>query len=390
MSKSIANDVEKATYRRYAAAAKAKTPELCCPPSEYAAELLKVLPKEILERDYGCGDPSRYVREDDTVLDLGSGAGKICYIAAQIAGKNGKVIGVDFNEEMLALARRYQPEISRKLGYSNVTFHRAKIQDLDVPLDEIEAYLRSNPIRSPEDLEKFEAYRHRIASGAPLIASNSIDIIVSNCVLNLVRPDDKKKLFAEMFRVLKRGGRVAVSDIVSDEDVPAAMQNDPELWTGCISGAYREDRFIEAFEEAGFHAIEIEKYGTTPWRTIRGIEFRSVTVTARKGKQGPCLERNQAVLYKGPWKMVEDDDGHVLYRGKRMAVCDKTFHILGSEPYANEIVPVEPVKSVPLSKARPFACNATALRDPKETKGRRYRKTTAPTSDACCGPKGCC
>ncbi len=389
MSKTSTSNTEAAVYNRYAEAAKERISELCCP-IDYDPSFLKIIPKEILERDYGCGDPSRYVRPGDTVLDLGCGAGKICYIAAQVAGPEGKVIGVDFNEEMLALARRYQPQIARRLGYSNVSFYRAKIQDLASPLEEIDAYLRNNPVRSSRELEKFEAYQSRLSNGAPLIPSDSVDILVSNCVLNLVRQEDKRRLFGEMFRVLKRGGRIAVSDIVSDEDVPAAMQNDPKLWSGCIAGAFREDRFIEAFESAGFHAVQIDNYGLEPWQTIRGIQFRSVTVTARKGKQGPCWERNQAVIYKGPWKKVEDDDGHVLFRGKRMAVCDKTYHILTAAPYAEQVLPVDPLKEVPLKKAKPFACKETSLRNPKETKGQRYRKTIDPASEASCGPEGCC
>ncbi len=389
MAKTSTVNTEAAVYNRYAEAAKERISELCCP-VDYDPNFLKIIPKEILERDYGCGDPSRYVRPGDTVLDLGCGAGKICYIAAQVTGPEGKVIGVDFNEEMLALARRYQPQVSRSLGYSNVSFYRAKIQDLASPLEEIDAYLRNNPIHSSRELEKFEAYQTRLANGAPLIPNDSVDILVSNCVLNLIRQEDKKQLFGEMFRVLKRGGRIAVSDIVSDEDVPASMQNDPKLWSGCIAGAFREDKFIEAFENAGFHAVQIDKYGQEPWQTIRGIEFRSVTVTASKGKQGPCWERNQAVIYKGPWKQVEDDDGHVLFRGKRMAVCDKTYRILTSESYAEQVLPVEPLKEVPLKKAKPFACKETSLRNPKETKGQRYRKTTKPTSESSCGPEGCC
>ena len=389
MARMATVNTEAAVYERYAAAASQRTASLCCP-VDYDPDLLKVIPKEILERDYGCGDPSRHVRPGDIVLDLGCGTGKICYIAAQVVGPTGSVIGVDSNDKMLAVARRHQREIARKLGYDNVRFLRGKIQDIATPLDELEAYLTNNPVRSGRDLEKFESYRRRLLRRAPLVADDSVDIVVSNCVLNLVETADKTRLFTEIFRVLKRGGRVAISDIVSDEDVPATMQNDSKLWSGCIAGAFREDRFLEAFEAAGFHAIEMEKYGRQPWQTIRGIEFRSVTVTARKGKQGPCRERKQAVIYQGPWKKVEDDDGHVLLRGKRMAVCDKTFQILTSEPYAGQILPVEPVKPIPLEKATAFACQGIALRDPKETKGRRYRKTIAPTSEACCGPEGSC
>src|SRR5437660_1542566 len=134
----------------------------------------------------------------------------------------------------------------------------------------------------------------RLRREEPLVADESIDCVVSNCVLNLVRPEDKPRLFAEVFRVLRRGGRAAISDIVADEDVPADLQADPELWSGCISGALREDAFLAAFEAAGFHGIRLAERRAEPWRIVRGIEFRSVTVVAYKGKQGPCLERNQA------------------------------------------------------------------------------------------------
>src|SRR5439155_9502124 len=124
---------------------------------------------------------------------------------------------------------------------------------------------------------------------------------VSNCVLNLVEPRAKRQLFGEIFRVLKRGGRAVISDIVSDEDVPDHLQNDPELWSGCISGALTEEAFLKAFSEAGFYGIRILKFDEKPWRAVEGIEFRSVTIEAWKGKQGPCFERNQAVIYKGPF-----------------------------------------------------------------------------------------
>jgi len=387
-------NAEKAVQRRYSRAARAKEPALCCP-TRYDPRYLEIIPQEILERDYGCGDPSRFLRPGDTVLDLGCGAGKICYIAAQIVGREGKVIGVDFNPEMLTLAHKHRAAIAQRLGYDNVTFHRGRIQDLALPLDEVEAYLNARPVRSAADLVDFDAFTERLRGAAPMIADESVDVIVSNCVLNLVKDTEKRKLFAEMYRVLRpacagrRGGRVAISDVVSDEEVPASLKRDPKLWSGCLAGAFREDRFLEAFEAAGFYAIQIEKYDEQLWQTVRGIQFRSITVTARKGKEGPCLERHQAVIYRGPWKEVRDDDGHVLRRGQRMAVCDKTYRLLTQEPYAAEIIPVPPLQEVPLKKARGFACRAAAVRDPRQTKGRRYRKTIAATSSVC-GPEGCC
>jgi len=380
-------DTESAVRARYEAAARVKEAALCCPVS-YDPRLLERIPQEIRDKDYGCGDPSAYVLEGDTVLDLGSGGGKICYIAAQIVGRTGRVIGVDFNPQMLDLARKYRGEMAKKLGYDVVELHRGRIQDLGLPLDAVDAWLAKNPVRSADDLARFEEMQAKLRATKPLVADESVDVIISNCVLNLVGEGAREQLFREMFRVLKRGGRVAISDIVSDEVVPDAMKRDEKLWSGCISGAFQEAELLAAFERAGFHAITLEKRDEQPWQTVRGIEFRSATVTARKGKQGPCWERNQAVIYKGPWKKVEDDDGHVLLRGERMAVCDKTYRILTGEPYGAEVLPVPPLKDIPLARAKPFDCSRSDVRDPAETKGKRYKKTVA--GSAACAPGGAC
>ncbi|NNE98640.1 MAG: methyltransferase domain-containing protein [Pyrinomonadaceae bacterium] len=379
-------DIEAAVNARYGAAATAVEQALCCP-VEYDPQFLKILPDEIIERDYGCGDPSAFVKEGETVLDLGSGGGKICYIASQIVGRKGSVIGIDTNLEMLSLAKKYRGELGEKIGYSNVDFRYGKIQDLKLDLELVDQYLKTKPIRSAEDFAEYETFLQNSKAESPLIADKSIDVILSNCVLNLVRPEFKIQMFEEMFRVLKRGGRVAVSDIVADEDVPQHLQDDPELWSGCISGAFREDAFIEAFEKAGFYGMEIVKRDEEPWQTIEGIEFRAVTIVAYKGKQGECLERNQAVIYKGPWKKVLDDDGHMLKRGARMAVCDKTFKIFQEEPYASEIVAVEPIEDIPLENAGEFDCQRTAKRHPRESKGLDYKLTETGEN---CGPDGDC
>ncbi|HXG86281.1 MAG TPA: hypothetical protein VNI84_19840, partial [Pyrinomonadaceae bacterium] len=155
------------------------------------------------------------------------------------------------------------------------------------------------------------------------------------------------------------------------------------------SGAYREDLFLEAFERAGFYGMETVKRDEKPWRVVEGIEFRSVTVVAYKGKQGACLERNQAVIYIGPWKKVIDDDGHVLERGARMAVCDKTFQIYNREPYKNDIIAVEPIENIALEDAKEFDCKRTAKRSPRETKGLEYNLTDLAGAD-CCAPDGDC
>ena len=379
---------EAAVLQRYGSAAQEVEACLCLPVS-YDRELLEVIPDEIIAKDYGCGDPSRYIREGETVLDLGSGSGKACYIISQIVGARGKVIGVDFNPPMLELARKHQKSIGDKLGYHNVEFRRGKIQDLRTNLELVDRYLQDNPVRSVADLAELEAYENQMRHEQPLVADESIDVIVSNCVLNLVRPEDKKVLFAEMHRVLKRGGRVAISDIVSDEAVPEHLADDLDLWSACVSGAFQEEELLRAFEEAKFYGIKIEEFRSEAYQTVEGIEFRAVTVTAYKGKEGPCIERNQAVIYRGPWKQVVDDDGHTLPRGVRVAVCEKTFEIYSKPPYEDEFISVPPREEVPAEKAGIFDCSRDHKRHPRETKGMEYSVTRL--SGSVCGPgSNCC
>ena len=240
-------DVEQAVRERYSACARQPEPSLCCP-VDYDPERLAAIPEEVVERDFGCGDPTRWVRRGDTVLDLGCGAGKTCYLAAQWVGPTGRVIGIDMNEAMLAVARRNREAFAARTGLTNLDFRRARIQDLKAE-----------------------------------VADRSVDCIVSNCVLNLVRREDRLALFAEMYRVLRDGGRAAISDVVADRAVPMDLQRDPELWSGCISGAFPQDRFLDAFAEAGFRDVSIAARADEPFRVVEGIVFRSVTVTARKG-----------------------------------------------------------------------------------------------------------
>ena len=224
----------------------------------------------------------------------------------------------------------------------------------------------------------------------PLVAGDSVDVVISNCVLNLVDPRAKGQLFREIFRVLKKGGRAVISDIVSDEEVPAGMRNDPELWSGCISGALTEEGFLRAFEEAGFFGIRLAKWDAAPWRTVQGYEFRSVTVEAFKGKQGECFERNQAVVYRGPFKEVLDDDNHHIVRGRRHAVCDKTFQLYKKTPYRGHFDFIEPLTPVPIETAQPFDCSRDSVRQAGETKGHGYDATTAQSSCCDSGGGGCC
>src|SRR5437764_4493510 len=182
--------------QRYAAGAKERADKLCCP-VDYESEYLKVIPQEVIERDYGCGDPSRYLREGEVVLDLGSGTGKICFIAAQIVGPRGKVIGVDMNDEMLEVARRGAPVVAERIGYANVEFRKGRIQDLALDLELLDRKLKQNPITDSGSFLAADELAGELRVKRPLVGSDSIDVVVSSCVLTLVEPKSKRQLFDE-------------------------------------------------------------------------------------------------------------------------------------------------------------------------------------------------
>ncbi len=371
--------VETGVLERYSEGAENVQPDLCCP-VDYDRTLLAQLPEEIIEKDYGCGDPSRYVKAGDVVLDLGSGSGKICYMAAQLVGKNGKVIGVDMNDDMLALARKYQPQMAEKLGTDNVQFVKGLIQDLALDLVATNQYLADNPVNKAEDLITLQAWQNQQKTQHPLIEDNSIDLVVSNCVLNLVRDSDKEQLISEIYRVTKPGGRVAISDIVSDEIVPEHLKNDQELWSGCISGALQEHDFLQAFIDAGFIAVAYDKWENEPWQVVEGIEFRSVTITAVKPMDVGCLDKGHAVIYRGPYSEVYDDEGYVYLRGQRMAVCERNFHLLTSESYGSDFIGISPASA---QQGVESNCIPGTLRPVSDSKTTQTKNQCSPGSSCC-------
>lgn len=166
----------------------------------------------------GCGIPTEFaqIKEGDTVLDLGSGAGNDCFVARALVGEKGKVIGVDMTEIMIDKAR----ENAEKLNFNNVEFRFGDIENLP-------------------------------------IGGNRIDVVISNCVLNLV--PDKEKAFAEMFRVLKAGGHFSVSDVVLKGDLPGNLKNDAEMYAGCVSGAIQLDDYMNIIHRAGFVEVSNQK-----------------------------------------------------------------------------------------------------------------------------------
>ncbi|HLF34104.1 MAG TPA: arsenite methyltransferase [Cyclobacteriaceae bacterium] len=166
----------------------------------------------------GCGMPTEFARisPGNTVVDLGSGAGNDCFVARAIAGEHGRVIGIDFTKDMIVKARKN----TLKLGYSNVEFLLGDIEAIPLP-------------------------------------GNTADVVVSNCVLNLV--PDKIKAFGEIFRILKPGGHFSISDIVLIGELPEALKDDAVMYAGCVSGALQKEKYLNLIREAGFRNITIQK-----------------------------------------------------------------------------------------------------------------------------------
>jgi ubiquinone/menaquinone biosynthesis C-methylase UbiE len=368
---------------RYSQGAQQRQEALCCP-VDYDQSLLAALPQEVIDKDYGCGDPSRYVREGDHVLDLGSGGGKICYMAAQLVGAKGHVTGIDMTDDMLALARKYKPEMATALGGDRVTFLKGYIQDLAINVERTEEYLAAQPVKNAADLQTLLARQAEQRRSEPLIADSSVTLVISNCVLNLVAEADRKQMISEIFRVLAPGGRVAISDIVADEPVPKALKDDPELWSGCISGAFQEKDFLDAFVDAGFASVAYDKWDSAPWQVVDGIEFRSVTLIATKPNNEEDYDGGHAVLYKGPYAQIEDDLGVVYPRGERIAVSKRSYDALILDSDANDFIGFEPAE--PINNG-PFTLPAGVYRPVSATKGGNQRTGAAfegTTNKGCC------
>lgn len=328
-SKALTNDSEFLANERQ---------ELCSA-EQHDRELLKKIPAAILENDFGCGNPSRHVRAGEAALDLGSGSGKICYILSQIVGPAGKVYGVDVNPDMLALARSQQETFADVVGYDNMQFYHASITDMKTDLDRIGSMLSRSAIDS---LEKFQEFKRRttdLFNANPLIPDGSIDVVVSNCVINLVGSGEKGDVFKEMFRVLRPGGRIAISDNTSNVEIPQHLKNDPKMWTACYSGVYQEQGFYRALEQAGFEGIRIEARNDAPAKVIEGIEIRSVTVTAVKPYGSAAAEPagTRQVMYRGPWTEVVDESGVRFRRGQPTPVNGTSASKFQAETYHSEL-----------------------------------------------------
>jgi len=321
-------DKSRLTVREfYGEAAEQPQAELCCP-VQPNAEDLEHIPKEVVERFYGCGSPvtAAALLPGESMVDLGSGAGIDCFIAAKYVGAEGHVYGVDMTDQMLSVARDCRPRVAAALGYDAVEFRKGYLEE--IPVEDATA-----------------------------------DVVTSNCVINL--SPDKPRVFREIWRVLKDHGRLVVADIVSDRDVPPKMRADGQLWGECISGALTEEAFLAGVEKAGFYGVSVLK--KTFWREVQGCAFYSVTVRGYKfEKKAGCQFIGQYAVYLGPQKAVVDEEGHLFPRGEAVEVCTDTAAKLSHAPYVSSFAIVDGPNGV-------------------------REVTESPDDDACCAPgSDCC
>lgn len=296
------SDSKKGTVQAvYGEAAKAPA-GLCCPQS-YRPDLLSHVPKAALDRNYGCGSPllKASVQSGEVVLDLGSGVGIDCFVAAKMVGKNGKVIGIDMTDDMLQQAAEFNQQVSTNLGFDVVEFRKGVIEQLPV-------------------------------------ADNSVDLVISNCVLNL--SSKKDEVLKEILRVLKPGGRMVISDIVSDRDIEPEDQDNETLWAECYTGAIPVGRLVETYESIGF--LGLTQLAETPWRELEGYNFGSLTLRAFKlPRSSECNYGGHIAVYLGPYASVKDEEDHEFKRFEAVEVCDATAERLRLGPYAEAFTVVD-------------------------------------------------
>lgn len=285
---------------RYARAASTGE-QMCCPTSYDFADLKSFIPEEVLKISYGCGTPAglKTVSQGETVLDIGSGGGIDCFEASRLVGPTGRVIGIDMTDTMLAIARKNAPIVATNLGY---------------PISNVE-------------------FRKGMADAIP-VTDGAVDLIISNCVINLA--PDKRKVFREMFRVAKPGGRFTISDVVADQPVPQYLVHDAEKWGDCLSGALTLTDYIAGIVGAGFLGIHLIK--SSPWQVIDGIHFFSVTLTGYKLPASAPVSTVRYATLRGPFSRVVDELGTTYLRGIPQPITPETVCLLSLTPLAAHFV----------------------------------------------------
>ncbi len=316
-----ASDTTLENVRRYYGEVLQSTLDLktgaCCTADAMPAalrQMLKDVHPEVTDRFYGCGSPLPPALEGRTVLDLGCGSGRDVYLLSRLVGPRGRVIGVDMTPEQLAVARRHQQWHAQRYGYahSNVEFRDGMIEDL----------------------------------AEACIADASIDVVVSNCVLNL--SPEKPRVFAEIFRVLKPGGELYFSDVFANRRIPEALRRDPVLLGECLGGALYTEDFRRVMAGVGCADTRIVSQSPIPLldpqieRKIGMVGFRSLTVRAFKlALEDRCEDYGQVATYLGgidgdfdqPHAFVLDDH-HRFEIHRPMLVCSNTAHMLAGTRFA--------------------------------------------------------
>lgn len=241
---------------------------------------LHLIPEDAKTRSYGCGSPVRdaELRPGETMVDLGSGSGVECFLAATEVGPEGRVYGIDMTEEMLNLAQRSKDSVVQKLGYDNIDFRQGFLER--IPL-----------------------------------ADNSVDAVISNCVINL--SPDKRRTYHEIFRILKPGGRLVVSDIVTDRPIPITIKNNAQFRGECLGGAMQLKQLMAMLRSAGFTGTSCLKRFF--YRQEKGADFFSLTYKCFRPKTSPQLT---TVMYRGPMAGVILDDGSLLMRGEKQQISE--------------------------------------------------------------------
>ena len=275
----------------------------------HVGEVLKDVHPEVRERFYGCGSPIPPALEGATVLDLGCGSGRDCYVLSKLVGPKGRVIGLDMTDEQLAVARRHQGFHAGRFGWANTDFRQGYIEDLR-------------------------------AAG---IADASIDLVVSNCVINL--SPDKSRVFGEIFRVLKPGGELHFSDVFADRRIPAPLAQDPVLLGECLGGALYVEDFRRLMAQSGCADARVVSSAPLALNSPEleakagNIRFSSMTIRAfRLDLEDRCEDFGQVATYlgtlpEGPHAFGLDDHHHFV-TGKPMPVCGNTADMVGKTRYA--------------------------------------------------------
>ncbi len=284
----------------------------CCTltaPPKHIRDALKNVADEVQAKYYGCGLTLPDNIEGLRILDLGSGSGRDCYIAAQLVGEKGAVVGVDMTDEQLEVANKYLDHHAERFGFKNVEFLKGNIEELD--------QLGLEP--------------------------NSFDLIISNCVINLAT--DKLKVLSDAYRLLKPGGEMYFSDVYSDRRVPQNLRENEVLWGECLSGALYWNDFLRLANTAGFidpRSVEdkpITVENEELENLVGDIKFYSVTYRLFKldNLETACEDYGQAVRYKGTVKESEAgillDGHHYFAKGKIESVCGNTYLMLSDTRY---------------------------------------------------------